>query len=435
MKKNTIEDTIKNNLCTVCGTCVGSCPKKCIYTDIENGISIIKLNKEICINCGICIKVCPNSKFDYKNRLLDGTDFWLGSYKKILKVQLKDKMLLRQSASGGVVTGLIRELLDNDEYSCAFLVNTYKHDMVTKSEKLTKGTLLLNTTKSRYIAISHEKAVAYILNNREEKVILVGTGCFVHGLCKVIEQFNLNRDNYFIIGLFCDKTMNNNIYSYFNQHPISQNQLDYMHFRNKDVGGWPGGIRLFLKNGLYKDISRTERMKVKEYFQLEGCLYCIDKLNIFADISVGDNYIAENNDKNGVSSMVIRTQKAIEIWKKYNGLFNFDNENKEKLLNSQNIEKRKRNLAYSLLKPIQYKLPSNIIIPEINNVIKSEYKEALRKISIGSKNMSYHKIQADIYIQNNRKRKSVKENIKFIYETIYTSIKYNTFEYIKVLFR
>lgn len=434
MGKNTVDSIIKDGLCTVCGICAGSCPEGCIYTDMENGITVIKLNKKMCINCGICKKVCPNNYFDYKIRLSNNTDFWIGPYTKLLKVQLKDKILLQQSSSGGVVTGLIRELLNNGEYSCTFLVNTYKHDIVTKSEKFIKGDSLLNTTKSRYVTVSHEKAIAYILKNREEKVILVGTSCFVHGLYNIIEKFNLNRDNYFIIGLFCDKTMNNNVYSYFKQHPVSQNQLDYIHFRNKDVGGWPGGIRIFLKDGSHKDISRTERIKVKEYFQLEGCLYCLDKLNILADISVGDNYISENNDKDGISSVIIRTQKAIEIWGKYNYLFVFDKEEKEKFLKSQNIEKRQKNLAYSLLKPIKYKLPSDITVPKINNAIKDEYKEKLRKICIGSKNISYYKIQADTYIKSNKHKKTVKENIKFIYKTIYISIKYNTFEYIKAIF-
>lgn len=325
-------------------------------------------------------------------------------------------------------------LLDNGEYSCAFLVNTYKHDTVTKSEKFTKEDSLSNTTKSRYVTVSHEKAVSYILKNSKEKVILVGTSCFVHGLCNVIDKFNLNRDNYFIIGLFCDKTMSNNVYSYFNQHPISKNQLKYIHFRDKNVGGWPGGVRIFLKNGLYKDISRTERMKIKEYFQIEGCLYCLDKLNIFADISVGDNYIKKNNDKDGISSVIIRTQKAIKIWDRYNELFIFDKEDKEELLKSQNIEKRKRNLTYSLLKQVKYNLPSHITMPKINNSIENEYKETLRKICIGNKNMSYYKIQSDIYLQSNLHKKSIIENIKFIYKSIYISMKCNTFEYIKAIF-
>lgn len=435
MKINTISDVVKNGICTACGICAGACPKKCINIKIEDGIATPKLDETLCINCGICKDVCANNFFNYEKRLSNDTDFWMGPYKKLIKARLKNKTLLKEVTSGGVVTSLIKELISNGEYDCAFLVNTYKYDNVVKSEKITKKDSLDNTTKSRYITVSHEKAVAYILENKNKKVILVGTSCFVHGLLNIIEKFNLKRDNYFIIGLFCDKTMNNNVYSYFEQHPASENQLDYLHFRNKEVGNWPGGVRIFLKNGLYKDMPRTERMKVKDYFQIEGCLYCLDKLNIFADISVGDNYIKKNDDKNGINSVVIRTHKAMTIWNKYCGLFIFDNDDKKDFLESQNIEIRKKNLLYASLKSIQYKLPSELEILSLDDNIKSEYNELLRKIQIGSKNMSYHKIQADIYFQNNKKKNSIKKRLEFIYQLIYMSIKSKSVEYIKAIFK
>ncbi|MBQ3451578.1 MAG: Coenzyme F420 hydrogenase/dehydrogenase, beta subunit C-terminal domain, partial [Selenomonadaceae bacterium] len=54
-----------------------------------------------------------------------------------------------------------------------------------------------------------------MLENRDKKLILVGTSCFIQGILNVIAHFKLNRRNYFLAGLFCDKTMNYNVWNYF----------------------------------------------------------------------------------------------------------------------------------------------------------------------------------------------------------------------------
>lgn len=263
MRKSNIIDTVENGLCTACGICAGSCPKNCIKMEIKDGITTPVILEQDCIDCGICMEVCPGKSFDYKKRLSGCDDFWMGNFHNLLSAQIKDKQMLQQSTSGGVVTGLVKQLLEHDEYSCAFLVNTYVHNKVTTSERITKNDSFLNTPKSRYVTVSHEKAIRYILKNKEKKVILVGTGCFIHGVLNIIEKFHLDRNNYFLIGLFCDKTMTNNVYSYFEQHPASDKQLASINFRSKQAGNWPGGVRIFLEDGSYKDMSRIETNEYK----------------------------------------------------------------------------------------------------------------------------------------------------------------------------
>lgn len=397
MKGKNITHIIDDGLCTGCGICAGVCPRNCIQMKCQGGITVPVLTETECTACGMCMEVCP-AMFEYCDWLPDKTDFWMGPLESLIKAQTLDSNLLEQAGSGGVVTTLVQAMLDSKEWDCSFLVNTYSHKNVTESEKITKDDSFTNTPKSRYVTVSHERAIRYILENPNEKVILVATPCVVHGLLQVIEKYKLNREHYFIIGLFCDKTMTNNVYTYFEQHPASENQLAAIHFRDKNVGGWPGGIRLILQDGSHRDLPNTERKIVKEYFQPECCLYCLDKLNIFADISVGDNYIYANHDKNGISSVMIRTQKAVRIWKQHEENFVCSPDDKEKFLKSQVIVLRKKNLAYATLKSLPNVLSSDVHTPDIDDKIKEEYKEKLRKISLGNTNPSYHSIQEDIRI-------------------------------------
>ena len=60
LEKNVIEQ----DLCTLCGTCIGICPVSTLAFDSSKE-TIYDL-KQSCINCGQCMKSCPGAFFDYK---------------------------------------------------------------------------------------------------------------------------------------------------------------------------------------------------------------------------------------------------------------------------------------------------------------------------------------------------------------------------------
>ncbi len=57
----TIEKTVRDNLCTGCGTCVSLCNRNAItlLLDEDKVIYIPQLNSANCVNCGLCYKLCP----------------------------------------------------------------------------------------------------------------------------------------------------------------------------------------------------------------------------------------------------------------------------------------------------------------------------------------------------------------------------------------
>lgn len=327
-----------------------------------------------CVSCGACLRTCPQQE------LIAEKEDYFGKYICCQLVRSKDDTLLQNSTSGGFVTTLIRALLEQQVYSCAFLTDAYAYDKVVQTRQIRSAQDLTATQKSRYVQIGHGDEIRYILGHREEKVILVGTPCYFRGFLKVVEGYHLNRENYLLIGLFCDKTMTMHIWEYFD-HVFAGEQLGQLEFRVKQKNGWPGDVRLLLKDGTEQWLPRRERMAVKDYFMPESCLYCPDKLNADADFSVGDDYVSEKKDGRGRNTVIVRTERAEVLWNRFAELFDVETCGKEQIAESQHLKKRRQNADYAAQK--QSGKPGG------------EYRRKLRKINMGEKR-EYRQIHREV---------------------------------------
>ena len=379
-----------NNLCIQCGICAAICPKKCIELEKKGHNYLPKVNNE-CINCGLCNKVCPMQNLcDNYNPEADFSKSILGEYKQILSVKIKDKVMLKNSASGGIVTQTVKYLLDNNIYNKAFLLEGYSYENQMETRPFDKNSDLTMTAKSRYLTISHKNTCEYIKNNPNEKVVIVGTGCAINGIKNFIDVLRLNRDNYLFIGLICDKTMNYGVYEYFKGFCPDEN-LKKLYFRTKENGGWPGNVRLEFENGDIMDLSKKERMAVKEYFMPECCLYCLNKLNSNADIVCGDNYIKRLEDLEGRSSVIIRTDKGLDVIKSIEPLIETVDSTEEEFLISVATKDKVINVENAKIK--------GLLEGKAKKESYKRYKNSLRKIKVGAVRSPYKAVQKDLVKQ------------------------------------
>lgn len=398
---NTVERVAENGLCIACGICKAVCPKNCIeYNNVSpKGLRIPVVDASRCVDCGRCISVCPGWNVDYETLLADkpkgDNSFWIGCYDSLYIAWTKDEVRRHNAVSGGIVTELVYQLLKSAQYDCAFLVNGHSYlEKGAFTSRHTREDSLEQTSKSRYLPVSQEQAVSYMLEHPEEKIILVGTSCFVHGIMKLINMYKggvLDRSRYFIIGLFCDRTMSENVTAYFSRHSaLHGEKMKELYFRTKDQGGWPGGVRMVSDSHKVFGLNSAERMKLKDYFQPERCLYCLDKLNMMADISVGDNYTGEYAQIEGSSSVIVRTSEGKRIWDLYKDEFQIYDLEEEKLRRSQHLNRRSENQKYAVLKEkyLKHKLnETGSMLPKTDITLKNrmKYKVKRRKIQIGSR--------------------------------------------------
>ncbi len=326
----------KNGKCCACGICAAVCPVEAIKMDVAGNGEIQPVISEKCVHCGKCLTVCAgNTEKDKIDRQEQNIS--------CKTVASKDEGIRRNATSGGFVTTLVAKLLEAGLYDGAFLVAKENYQGVVQTVLCSAGSELAHTQKSRYIQVTHSNEVAHIIANPQKRYILVGTPCYFRGFLKMVKEHHLNRENYLLVGLFCDKTMTTHVWEYFNRY-FANGQLDRMYFRSKGNAGWPGDVLLFQKDGIQTEVSRRERMDVKEYFMAQSCLSCMDKLNPYADFAVGDNYVSGQRGEAGWNSVIIRTQKAAQLYDMLKDVFYEEEVSFEQIVKSQKIDKRAADL-------------------------------------------------------------------------------------------
>lgn len=386
---NNIQKIRDTGLCISCGACSANCPKDCISFELKNGMYQPKVGVG-CIDCGRCLRVCPSEKLGEGIDSSNLPAYVLGNYQQILKAKIHDKETLKKSTSGGVVTGLISELLARGEYDAAFAVVGYDYHRYVKTVKIESAQELQQSCGSRYLPVSQTDAVKYICENKDKRVIIVTTSCATTAIEKSITLNHLQRDNYLLIGLFCDKTMHYGVVDHFDRIPEARgHRLTELHFRSKDGCKWPGKVKLVLDNQESIFLPSSARKNLKDYYVPERCLYCVDKLNRNADISVGDNYIKKNADEEGVSSVIIRTDAGMEAWKDCSSLFEWSKDEEVELLDSQLIQKKEENYAFGSLKGIYPQA-------DVSKELQKKFGELMRRRKLGILEYAYSAVSRDI---------------------------------------
>lgn len=390
---NTVKYITNNNLCCGCGMCKGICPRDCISWVYKDGLYLPHIDETKCINCGLCKSVCPGFGHIYEPKK-NAAETIVGNVTACFNAWSKNSNLRHVSASGGVVSAMVRELLELGSYDGAFCLDSYDYHSRLRTRLYTAEEVSAcwetsNAPKSRYLPVSHENAVKYMKEHGNARLVFVGTSCAVRGLQAAVKKLNLDRSQYLFIGLFCDKVFNYNVLSYFEDTYASGRKVKALHFKNKESGGWPGNMKFYPDMGEPFYVPLEERAKAKSYFMPECCLYCVDKLNVCADISLGDNYTGIDASPLGSNSVIVRTQEGMKAWVAVRKLLEIREIDVVEIEKAQFISGRLNHLYFGELKERSLKgiLHLNSGVPRENKYSEYEraWRESLHRIECGSK--------------------------------------------------
>ena len=339
------------DLCVSCEICSAICPTDAVSMEHERGQFLPHVDATKCTDCGQCLAICPGVDIDptdirhqtVKDSLFDG------SYLDTYTAYSNDLQIRSKSTSGGVITHLILELINKKEYDAAFVLKFDKFDNKPARLNSTNDVdEIMNSTGSKYIPASVFDIVCTLKDNPEGKYIIVGTPCQFQGIRNFLKHLKQSDTNILFLGLFCDKTLNFNVLKYFNDlYKKPEENTSRFIFRSKEKYGWPGDVQMSFDSGRELVIDKSIRMNLKPYFQLNRCLFCLDKSNIAADISCGDCYIPGAGDSSGKSSVVIRTDKGQKVFDKYSHIFTLEPATMEEISSSQQLFNRQDNLEYA----------------------------------------------------------------------------------------
>lgn len=293
-------------LCSNCGACSTVCPKNAIEYKWSN---IGRLSVQVtddCIDCGKCVKICPS--IDENKIHEEFQDRYVGKIESVFIGKTNDKSIFQNAQSGGIATAIISYLFDNRLIDAAIVCRmtfgtTPQVDPIIVETK----EQLSDTQKSCYTPVPLLTQVKNI--DKYKSVVVVGLPCHIQGIESLMKSSQRYSNIKYRIGLICERIECQCIqsviksFSGFNDVKIVwkqkyDTQTDKYNYKNAPTV-------IVSADGQKKVLPKYYRKGLKKMFTPPRCYVCWDKLNVFADITLGDPWRLPNIDNEKGESMVI----------------------------------------------------------------------------------------------------------------------------------
>ena len=313
--ENSINYTVKHDLCTGCGICVGICAKNAIRIECDEGNFRPKVDAEKCNKCGLCLKACPGTGIDLKG-MADSlfqeegivSDEYIGKFLHCYTGYSNDYDMRYHAASGGLTSQFLIWLLENKIIDGAVVT---KFD-TTESYKVktfiaTTKEEIISARSSKYAPVSHYDTIKLIKNASGDKYVVVGLPCHIHGLRKAMKiDKRLNNKIVGLFSIYCSSSRSFNFTEYImKERDIDLNKVEYLSYRDN---GCLGGLVVKGDGIDYYQDYQIYCNSLRSIFVPRRCLFCIDHYGELADVSFGDIHIEPYiQDKVGINSVVVRS--------------------------------------------------------------------------------------------------------------------------------
>jgi coenzyme F420 hydrogenase subunit beta len=323
MSQNSIKKlqrVIRGGLCTRCGTCAGLSGGVVRLADRE-GRCLPRVEGELCEATAERIWAgCSGEEvlFDELARFTYGAaverDAYWGHVRWTGIGYACDPDIRRRGGSAGVITRVLRALLESDQIQGAVVT-----DMDTVQPWRIRTYIaqtpedILAAAQSKYV-ISTPNEILPAMENFEGYLAYVGLPCQVHSIRK-LQQANdpaVARIRW-VIGPYCGNTLHvSSIVSLLRSHGIRDYRaIARLSFRH---GEWPGKTRIEMKSGRIIELPKFHANYLIPFHIMGRCLLCTDLTNEFTDISVGDAWapVYEERGK-GFSIVLGRSEQGVRL--------------------------------------------------------------------------------------------------------------------------
>ena len=346
---NNIQRISDAYLCSNCGACYTICDANAIdfnYSPIGRMYANVNSN---CIDCGLCTKVCPS--IDYYNLHKVYKDTYKGEIKKVYVGKSLTQNFFQNGQSGGLCTSILAWLFENKKIDGAIVCKMdFGKIPLVQPYLVTSIKDLEDSQKSCYTPVPLLKALKQ--TKGIQSIALVGLPCHIEGataLNKTLKKFTNIK---YKIGLICDRTLCNGIQtaisSFAQTKENDEIKIDWRRkdstINNKYYSYSNAPVVIYTKKKVLKVLPKNYRMLLKEMFTTPRCYICYDKLNVHADIVIGDPHGTREIDKtHGNSLVLVRTELGLSCIQK---MINQEKiklvlSNEEDALRGQGIDTRK----------------------------------------------------------------------------------------------
>lgn len=379
MKNNVYEKVAFN--CVGCGLCETICPKKCIkLNEVSNRGIIPCVDYKKCTNCGLCIDYCSVDLIEEKEDL--------NKIKHVFIGKSKDKDIIKNSASGGVVSSILIDLFRKKEIDAAIVafvdegLNIYGDFITSESE-------VLKHSGSFYHTSNMLKNVKKIKNYKS--ILFVGLPCQNVIFDRFINKYNINNV-YAKISLTCTiGRMKNGMVEYLKEKNFQLNgNTQILKYKSRYGVERPGDIIIESEEEKI-EFSYEDYLVSKDYFYMpEGCLRCKKLFGVdYADISVGDNWGIQSRDK--IAIFTANTERGLEILKN-NTLIEMSISTLDELKKSQPLgyslkynDRKSINKKIKCLKYLYRIFPKDYLFTKVLYILRGIILAEIKKTSANQK--------------------------------------------------
>ncbi|MEG0408461.1 MAG: Coenzyme F420 hydrogenase/dehydrogenase, beta subunit C-terminal domain [Bacilli bacterium] len=303
--------TKDKHTCYGCCACEQACPVNAINMVLdEEGFKYPLVDFNLCIKCSKCSEICP-----YESEVKE-------SQGKSYAIQIKDKIELLNSSSGGVFSLIANYVFEKNGYVCGCI---FDEDL--------KAIHIVSNNKNDLIKMQGSKYVQSEISNIYERilellcdeklVLFSGTPCQVDGLKRFLGK---SYQNLITIDLICHGVPSPKLLKkYLEFENKKGKRIEEIKFRDKKRNGWcsQGSIR---SSNKIKNISSFNNSYFNLYYQncvnRYSCYTCkYSSMKRVGDFTIGDcwnieKYLLDIDLKTGYSTCFVNTSKGEIIFDK-----------------------------------------------------------------------------------------------------------------------
>lgn len=313
--------------CTGCGACMQTCVLGAITMELhEDGFPYPHINTEQCIRCGQCMKSC---------HALDSTNM-LNKTSYCYAAQIRNKDVLYHSTSGGLFFALAASILQNNGvvYGCIFDDN---YNAIIKRVESFKQLAPIHGSKY----VWSDSSTSYSEVERDLKagrlVLYTSLPCQAAGLRKFLRK---PYEKLYIVDVLCGGAPSPLAFQKYLQTLTDEAGKKDLQFQFRDKDRYGSGVNCtyfvngrkhhetWLENSFYYGFSSKSRITWRR--SCYGCNY--KSIERVSDMTIGDYWGAEKyhsafNPKDGVSVVLLNTDKGVEMFEKIKGEIQFEKSN------------------------------------------------------------------------------------------------------------
>ena len=310
-------EVVEAGLCTRCGSCVGVCPKDAVHFEDPLGLMLPVADESACVGCPApCITGCPGADVDFPglNRSIFGgppEDYLLGHTTAFHVGSATDPEIRRRAASGGVITAMLKHLLESGEIAgVACLMDDPDAPLLPRPVIATDWDTLRAAQQSKY-TLTPVNTILKEIEAFAAPVAFVGLPDQVQSIRKLQAAGHPGASWIkLIVGSFCGAVNHfSSVREFVRKHGVKD--LDEIARIEYRAGDWPGTMRVTLHDGRRFELAKFYANYMNLFYVVERSLFCVDLSNELADISAGDAWAPRyENRHEGFSLLISRTERG-----------------------------------------------------------------------------------------------------------------------------